>query len=72
MFGAYAVTDGFANIVGAVRHEHRLVRRWLGLLQGLIGTLAGLIAVIVPGITALGLVFVIAGCRARTLVAPPE
>jgi uncharacterized membrane protein HdeD (DUF308 family) len=60
LFAAYALVDGVFSIVGAVRavasHE-----RWFSLLiEGIVGIAAGVITVMWPAITALGLVYVIA------------
>ncbi|MDT7613436.1 MAG: hypothetical protein QOF00_883 [Pseudonocardiales bacterium] len=50
-FGIYAILDGVARGVDAVRHRGRS-RWWLGLVSGLVGVAAGIIALIWPGLTA--------------------
>lgn len=50
-FGVYAILDGVASVVDAVRHRRRS-RWWLGLLGGLASVAAGVVALIWPGITA--------------------
>ena len=59
-FGAYAFVDGVLNIVGAVRRRPATGPRWLTILNGVVGVLAGVVTVLWPELTALGLLFVIA------------
>lgn len=61
LFGAYAITDGIFAIVAGVRAPKEYKRWWLLLIQGILGVIAGLIAFILPGITALFLLGLIAG-----------
>lgn len=57
LFGAYAIVDGLTAIVmGARRHSGR---GWMVFI-GVLGVIAGLIALIWPGISALALLYVIA------------
>lgn len=57
LFGAYAVVDGVAAIVmGMRRHTGRVVLVFVGVL----GVVAGVIALVWPGISALALLYVIA------------
>src|SRR3984893_8442281 len=58
LFGAYALVDGILAIVVAVRGgtDHRL---FMG-LEGVVGVLAGLVAFVFPGLTALALLYIIA------------
>ncbi len=58
LFGAYAIVDGVVAILSVVRHRER-GRWWAVLLEGVFGILAGLVAFLLPGITAVALVFVI-------------
>jgi uncharacterized membrane protein HdeD (DUF308 family) len=58
LYGAYAVVDGAFAIVAGVRTGTG-TRRWLLLAEGALGILAGLIAVLWPGITALVLLYII-------------
>jgi uncharacterized membrane protein HdeD (DUF308 family) len=57
-FGAYTLVDGIFAIVAGIRGSGS--RRWLLLAEGVLGILAGLIALFWPGITALVLLYVIA------------
>jgi uncharacterized membrane protein HdeD (DUF308 family) len=57
LFGAYAVVDGIAAIaMGMRRHTGRGILIFVGVL----GVVAGLIALVWPGISALALLYVIA------------
>jgi uncharacterized membrane protein HdeD (DUF308 family) len=57
LFGAYAVVDGVAAIVmGVKRHSGRGILIFMGVL----GVIAGLVALFWPGISALALLYVIA------------
>ena len=64
LFGAYALVDGILAIVVAVRGgtDHRL---FMG-LEGVVGVLAGLVAFVFPGVTALALLYIIAFWAAVT------
>jgi uncharacterized membrane protein HdeD (DUF308 family) len=69
LFAGYALVEGLVSFTGAVRaaqaHE-----RWAALLiEGLLGIAAGIITFLWPGITALGLVYVIAAWAILTGVA---
>ena len=61
LFGIYAVVDGAITFVPALRSPDRGARRTLPLSEGAIGIIAGLVAVFWPGLTASGLIYVIAG-----------
>lgn len=59
LFGAYAIVDGVLAIVSAFRSGgHHL---WYLLVEGVVGILAGVAAFTWPGLTALVLLFIIAG-----------
>ena len=61
LFGAWAIVDGIFNIAAAVqRTPERPQPWWMLLLAGIVGILAGLLAFLIPGITALALLLVIA------------
>ena len=60
LFGAYAIADGVLAIVTAVRHRHTGEKWWVVALGGIAGIAAGIITFLIPAITALALVFVIA------------
>lgn len=60
LWGAYALVDGvFAIAAGIVSHgEYK--RWWLLLLEGILGVIAGVLAFVIPSITALVLLILIA------------
>ena len=60
LFAAYAITDGIFAIVAAVRGSSAEERWWALLLEGILGITAGGIALLVPGVTALFLLYIIA------------
>jgi uncharacterized membrane protein HdeD (DUF308 family) len=51
LFGIYAVADGATVLVPALRAPDRGVRRWLPLTEGVVGVIAGLVAVVWTGLT---------------------
>ncbi|WP_437478219.1 HdeD family acid-resistance protein [Sorangium sp. So ce1014] len=57
VFGVYAVAEGVTSIIGAVRGGDERRRWWVLLLEGIVGVGIGLIALLLPGITAVALVF---------------
>jgi uncharacterized membrane protein HdeD (DUF308 family) len=57
-FGVYAILEGVASVIEAVRNRSRS-RWWLGLLGGLASVVAGVLALIWPGITAVALAIVV-------------
>jgi uncharacterized membrane protein HdeD (DUF308 family) len=59
MFGAYAVVDGVLALYHALAGDAG--SRWLLALEGIVGVLAGIATLFYPGITALVLLYVIAG-----------
>jgi uncharacterized membrane protein HdeD (DUF308 family) len=59
LFGVYAILDGITAIVIGIRSRGE--RHWVWtIVQGVVSVLAGVIALIWPGVTALALLFVIA------------
>jgi uncharacterized membrane protein HdeD (DUF308 family) len=58
-FGIFAIVDGVARAVDAVRNRDR-ERWWVGLLMGLLGVIAGVVALLWPGITAVALTILVA------------
>jgi uncharacterized membrane protein HdeD (DUF308 family) len=61
LFGAYALVDGIFTLIAGIRRaaEHR--SRWLTLImEGLLGIIAGIIALVWPGVAQFGLLWVIA------------
>lgn len=61
LFGAFAFADGVFAIMSAVRGRQRHDRWGLLLLRGIVGIGAALVALFWPVLTALTLVFVVAG-----------
>jgi uncharacterized membrane protein HdeD (DUF308 family) len=59
LFGAYALVDGVATAVSAIRGRRRGHRGLLA-LSGLVGVAAGVITFVWPAITALALLYVVA------------
>jgi uncharacterized membrane protein HdeD (DUF308 family) len=66
LFGIYAVVDGTITFVPALRSSDRGARRWLPLTEGAVGVFAGLIALLLSGMAANGLVYVIVGWALAT------
>lgn len=60
LFGAYAIVDGVFAIAAALSPAGRQVNRWLLGLEGVVSVIAGIIAFVWPGITALALLYIIA------------
>jgi uncharacterized membrane protein HdeD (DUF308 family) len=61
LFGIYALVDGGVVLVPALRSSDRGARRWLPLAEGTVGVIAGLVALLWPGLTSSGLLYVIVG-----------
>jgi uncharacterized membrane protein HdeD (DUF308 family) len=66
LFGLYAVIDGAITFWPALRSSDQSTRRWLPLAEGAVGIIAGLIALLWPGLTINGLVYVIVGWAVLT------
>jgi uncharacterized membrane protein HdeD (DUF308 family) len=60
LFGAFSVADGVLSIVMAVSSRREEPRWWLPLAAGLLRTAVGVAAFVVPGLTALALLYLIA------------
>jgi uncharacterized membrane protein HdeD (DUF308 family) len=60
LFGAYMLVDGIFAIIAAVRAEEHDTRWWLLLAEGVLGVLAGIVAFLWPGLTALALLYLVA------------
>ena len=60
LFGAYALVDGVFSIVGVFGGTRSGTPRWLLLIEGVASIVAGLIAFILPGLTAILLLYLIA------------
>src|SRR5215212_8637020 len=58
-FGIYALVDGGVELVPALRSSDRGALKWLPLAEGTVGVIAGLLALLWPGMTTSGLLYVI-------------
>jgi len=65
-FAAYALVDGVLAITAAVRGRGRDAPWWALLLEGIAGIGAAVVAIAWPGITALALLYVVAGWSIAT------
>ena len=61
LFCIYALVDGGVVLVPALRSSEQGARRRLPLAEGTVGVIAGLLALLWPGMTASGLLYVIVG-----------
>lgn len=60
LFGVYALVDGVSTGATAVAHRHMDRNWWLFLLAGVAGAIAGVLAFLLPSVTAVVLVYLIA------------
>jgi|SRR5579871_1298018 len=60
LVGAYMFVDGIFAIAGSLTHREQYEHWWLALIEGIIGVIAGIIAFVYPGLTAITLLYVIA------------
>jgi uncharacterized membrane protein HdeD (DUF308 family) len=60
LFGAYALVDGVFAIVGVFGGTRSGTPRWLLLIEGIVSILAGLVAFVLPGLTAVVFLYLIA------------
>jgi uncharacterized membrane protein HdeD (DUF308 family) len=58
-FAVWMIVDGVAELIGAWRMRGQK-QWWLGILEGVAGIVVGLIAVFIPGLTAVALLFLVA------------
>ena len=67
LFGAYAITDGIlaaakiGAIIAAVSGSGRRNKWWALLIGGVLSIIAGIVAFVMPALTALALLYLIAG-----------
>ena len=59
-FGAYMLVDGIFALAQAVRLRHERMQWPTFLLEGILGILAGALSLVLPGITAIAWIYVIA------------
>ena len=60
VFAAYAIIDGVVTVLVSIRERGSLSRWGWVLAEGLLSVVAGLVAVVYPGLTALVLLYVVA------------
>jgi uncharacterized membrane protein HdeD (DUF308 family) len=60
LFGAYAFVEGVSSLYMSWMSRHANNRWWLLALEGVVGIVAGVLASVWPGLTALALLYVIA------------
>jgi uncharacterized membrane protein HdeD (DUF308 family) len=60
LFGAYALVDGIFAIVEAFRRDVSRERWWALLFEGIVGIVIGALTFLWPGLTAMGLLYLIA------------
>jgi uncharacterized membrane protein HdeD (DUF308 family) len=60
LFGAYALVDGIAAIIVGIKEYGDRERWWATLLSGLVSAAAGLVTFLMPGLTAIALLSLIA------------
>lgn len=60
LWGAYALVDGAFAIAAGIKSHGEYKRWWLLLIEGVLSIAAGVLAFVLPGITALVLLIVIA------------
>ena len=60
LFGAYALVDGLFAIIAGVKSHGEFKRWWVLLIEGVFSAIAGVLAFMLPGITALILLILIA------------
>ena len=60
VFGAYAIVDGILALIAAVRGAERNANWFVLAIEGILGIIAGIVAFVWPGLTALALLYVIA------------
>jgi len=60
LWGAYALVDGVVALVAGIKSHGEFNRWWIFLLEGILGIAAGIVAFVIPGITAMVLLFLIA------------
>jgi uncharacterized membrane protein HdeD (DUF308 family) len=66
LFGIYALVDGAITFVPALRSPDRGAQRSLPLAEGAVGVIAGVVALLWPGMSVNGLAYVIVGWAIAT------
>jgi uncharacterized membrane protein HdeD (DUF308 family) len=52
LFGVYTLVDGLLTLIAGIRGGNQSRRRWSLLLEGIMGVIAGLLTLILPGVSA--------------------
>jgi uncharacterized membrane protein HdeD (DUF308 family) len=60
VFGAYALIDGIIAVYTAIQERGSLSRWGWVLVEGILGVIAGIVAFVYPGLTALVLLYIVA------------
>jgi uncharacterized membrane protein HdeD (DUF308 family) len=60
VIGAYIVIDGVAAVGSALMHREHYPHWWVTLIEGLVGIVAGILALVYPGLAGVTLVTIIA------------
>jgi len=60
LFGAYTLIDGVLTLVSGIRGGNPARRRWSLLLEGMMGIIAGLLTLVIPGVSAQFIVVLLA------------
>jgi uncharacterized membrane protein HdeD (DUF308 family) len=66
LFGGYAVVEGAFNVIAAVRGRGEGAPWWALLLQGIVSIAAGVVTFVVPALTELALLYMIAAWAVLT------
>jgi uncharacterized membrane protein HdeD (DUF308 family) len=66
LFGAYALVDGAFAIIAGIKSHGEFKRWWVLLIEGILSVIAGVLAFMLPGITALILLMIIAAWSIAT------
>ncbi|HEX4208444.1 MAG TPA: HdeD family acid-resistance protein [Ktedonobacteraceae bacterium] len=60
LFGVYVLIDGITAVIGALREYDTNPHWWVLFLEGLAGIVIGVLTFVLPGLTALALLYLIA------------
>ena len=60
VFGSYTLLDGLLAVAAAITRAHSQPRWWSTLIEGVVGSMIGVIILSWPGITGLGLLYLMA------------